>query len=138
MSDLAVESLVESFISSFSLSCLSLPEGNGLNGYRKFQINFRNKSNLSEAERLIILTTNNRLNGCTYCMAAHKTISQMKGVSEDAVTALRENTPFADSKLEALRVFRRRLTQVAVGPKKATFKRFWQLATFRKPFWKSS
>ena len=28
------------------------------------------KSNLSETERQIILMTNNRLNGCTYCMAA--------------------------------------------------------------------
>ncbi len=63
------------------------------------------KTDLSETERQIILMTNNRLNGCTYCMAAHTTISQMKGVPEDVVTALRENTPIADAKLEALRVF---------------------------------
>lgn len=35
------------------------------------------KTDLSETERQIILMTNNRLNGCTYCMAAHTTISQM-------------------------------------------------------------
>lgn len=63
------------------------------------------KTSLSETERQIILMTNNRLNGCTYCMAAHTTISQMKGVPEDVITALRENTPIADAKLEALRVF---------------------------------
>ena len=64
-----------------------------------------NKTSLSEAERQIILMTNNRLNGCEYCMAAHTTISQMKKVPEDVITALRENTPIADPKLEALRVF---------------------------------
>ena len=63
------------------------------------------KTNLTETERQIILMTNNRLNGCIYCMAAHTTISQMKGVPEDVVTALRDNTPIANAKLEALRVF---------------------------------
>lgn len=63
------------------------------------------KSDLSETERQIILMTNNRLNGCTYCMAAHTTISQMAKVPSDVINALRENKPIADSKLEALRVF---------------------------------
>ena len=63
------------------------------------------KTDLSETERQVILMTNNRLNGCDYCMAAHSTISQMKGVPDDVVSALRDNTPLADPKLEALRVF---------------------------------
>ncbi len=63
------------------------------------------KTSFSETERQIILMTNNRLNGCVYCMAAHTTISQMSGVPADVVTALRENTPIADAKLEALRRF---------------------------------
>lgn len=63
------------------------------------------KTSFTETERQIILMTNNRLNGCTYCMAAHTTISQMSGVPADVVTALRENTPIADAKLEALRQF---------------------------------
>ena len=64
-----------------------------------------NKSNLSETERQVILMTNNRLNDCHYCMAAHTTISQMSGVPEDVIEALRNNTPIADTKLEALRTF---------------------------------
>ncbi|WP_288900297.1 carboxymuconolactone decarboxylase family protein [uncultured Sneathiella sp.] len=64
-----------------------------------------NKTNLSETERQIILMTNNRLNGCTYCMAAHTTISQMAKVPADVIDGLRNNTPLADSKLEALRTF---------------------------------
>lgn len=63
------------------------------------------KSNLSETERQIILMTNNRLNGCTYCMAAHTSLSQMGGVSADVIDALRAGTEIADPKLEALRQF---------------------------------
>ncbi len=63
------------------------------------------KTALSETERQIILMTNNRLNGCTYCMAAHTTISQGAGVPADVIEALRNDTPIADAKLEALRTF---------------------------------
>lgn len=63
------------------------------------------KTNLSETERQIILMTNNRLNGCVYCMAAHTSLSQMAKVPADVIEALRTNTPIADAKLEALRVF---------------------------------
>jgi uncharacterized peroxidase-related enzyme len=64
-----------------------------------------NKTNLSETERQIILMTNNRLNGCVYCMAAHTTISQGAGVSADVIESLRVGKPIADPKLEALRKF---------------------------------
>ena len=63
------------------------------------------KTDLSETERQIILMTNNRLNGCTYCMAAHTSLSQMAKVPNDVIEALRNGTPIADARLEALRVF---------------------------------
>lgn len=63
------------------------------------------KTRLSETERQIILMTSNRLNGCTYCMAAHTTISRGANVPEDVIAALRTGTPIADNKLEALRQF---------------------------------
>ncbi|MGZ2259339.1 carboxymuconolactone decarboxylase family protein [Roseobacter sp. A03A-229] len=63
------------------------------------------KTDLSETERQVILMTNNRLNGCSYCMAAHTTIAQGAGVPADVIEALRSNTPIADAKLEALRQF---------------------------------
>ncbi|MFY2824219.1 carboxymuconolactone decarboxylase family protein [Ruegeria sp. MALMAid1280] len=53
------------------------------------------KTDLSETERQFILMTNNRLNGCTYCMAAHTTISQMANVPSDVIAALRTDTPNA-------------------------------------------
>ncbi len=63
------------------------------------------KTDLSETERQIILMTNNRLNGCVYCMSAHTMLSKMGGVPEDVIASLRNNTPIADPKLEALRTF---------------------------------
>ena len=63
------------------------------------------KTHFSETERQIIAMTNNRLNGCTYCMAAHTSIMQGAKVPEEVITALREGTAIADPKLEALRVY---------------------------------
>jgi len=63
------------------------------------------KADLSATERQVIMMTVNRLNGCTYCMAAHSTISRMTGVTDDVIEALRTNTVIADPKLEALRQF---------------------------------
>jgi AhpD family alkylhydroperoxidase len=63
------------------------------------------KTSFSETERQIVLMTNNRLNGCEYCMAAHTTISQGAGVAEDVISSLRAGTSIENPKLEALRVF---------------------------------
>ncbi|NET11329.1 MAG: carboxymuconolactone decarboxylase family protein [Symploca sp. SIO2B6] len=49
--------------------------------------------------------TNNRLNGCTYCMAAHTAVSKKFRVDDDVIAALRSGSPINDPKLEALRTF---------------------------------
>ncbi|MCV2369354.1 carboxymuconolactone decarboxylase family protein [Roseateles oligotrophus] len=64
-----------------------------------------NKTALTETERQIILMTANRIHGCTCCMAAHSFISSSSGVSAEVVASLRNNSPIADAKLEALRQF---------------------------------
>ena len=51
------------------------------------------------------MMSNNRLNGCSYCMAAHTTISQGAKVPADVIESLRTGTAIADPKLEALRQF---------------------------------
>ena len=63
------------------------------------------KTDLSETERQIILMTNNRLNGCTYCMAAHTAASSMAGVDQSIIAALRSGSALEDPKFEALRSF---------------------------------
>lgn len=82
------------------------------------------KTNLSETERQIILMTNNRLNGCTYCMAAHTTISQMAGVPSDVIEALRSGSAIADPKLEALRVFAAVVNETRGWPSNADIEAF--------------
>lgn len=82
------------------------------------------KTDLSETERQIILMTNNRLNGCTYCMAAHTTISQMANVPADVIDALRTDTPIADAKLEALRKFSIAVTESRGWPTEAQLDAF--------------
>ena len=56
-----------------------------LEGYMTLA-NIFNKSDLSETERQVILMTNNRLNGCTYCMADHIGVRE---IGDDQVVALR-------------------------------------------------
>ncbi len=63
------------------------------------------KTSLNGVERNVVLLTISYENGCTYCMAAHSTIATMQKVPEDVVAALRNGTPIADTKLEALRQF---------------------------------
>ncbi|QUR65781.1 carboxymuconolactone decarboxylase family protein [Mycobacterium spongiae] len=75
-----------------------------LEGYMTLSRIF-NKADLTDTERQIILMTNNRLNHCVYCMAAHTSISQGAGVPADVIESLRSGTPIADAKLEALRNF---------------------------------
>lgn len=63
------------------------------------------QTDLTDTEREVVSMTNNRLNGCEYCMAAHSTIAHLKKLPHDVITSLREGSPIADAKLEALRVF---------------------------------
>ena len=63
------------------------------------------KVDLSETERQVVFMTNNRLNGCTYCMAAHTGISKGAKVPEDVIESLRTGSAIADPKLEALRQY---------------------------------
>lgn len=75
-----------------------------LEGYRTLSAIF-DKTSFTDTERQVVLMTNNRLNGCKYCMAAHTTISQGVGVPDDVIASLRAGTPIADARLEALRKF---------------------------------
>ncbi|MBL1276740.1 MAG: carboxymuconolactone decarboxylase family protein [Ectothiorhodospiraceae bacterium] len=81
-----------------------------LEGYLSLSTIF-NKTDLSETERQIILMTNNRLNECEYCMAAHTTISQGANVEADVIESLRTGSAITNQKLEALRVYSARVNE---------------------------
>ena len=57
-------------------------------------------------------------------MAAHTTISQMKGVPADVVEALRTNSAIGDKKLEALRTFAAVINETRGWPEKAQVEAF--------------
>jgi len=82
------------------------------------------KTSFSETERQIVLMSNNILNGCNYCMAAHTTISQGAGVADDVIESLRSGTAIADEKLEALRVFARAVNTSRGRPENAAIDAF--------------
>ncbi|MEM9555359.1 MAG: carboxymuconolactone decarboxylase family protein [Acidobacteriota bacterium] len=64
------------------------------------------KSSFSPAEQQTVLLTASRVNGCTYCMAAHTGVAKMSKVPDAVIDALRDGGPItSDAKLEALRVF---------------------------------
>ncbi|MBT3548744.1 MAG: carboxymuconolactone decarboxylase family protein [Gammaproteobacteria bacterium] len=82
------------------------------------------KTSLSETERQIILMTNANKNECTYCMAAHTTISQMAKVPDDVIESLRDNKPIKDAKLEALRKFAKIINETRGWPTKSDVDEF--------------
>lgn len=83
-----------------------------------------NSTSFSETERQIIMMTNNRLNGCSYCMSAHTALSKMGGVADDVIASLRSGTALADSKLEALRQFSVVINETRGWPKESDVQAF--------------
>jgi len=76
-----------------------------LEAYQTLSKLFSEKTSLDATEQQVVAMTNNRLNGCTYCMAAHTTLMEKFKVPADVVASLRDGTAIADPKLEALRAF---------------------------------
>ncbi|WP_237227875.1 carboxymuconolactone decarboxylase family protein [Rubinisphaera sp. JC750] len=90
------------------------------------------RTDLSETERQIIAMTNNRLNGCKYCMAGHTSIMQAAKVPEDVIAALRDGTSIDDPKLEALRVFAEKMNLSRGWPEESDVEAFLAAGYTRK------
>lgn len=69
------------------------------------------ETTLSGTEQQVVAMTTSFENDCTYCMAAHSTMSGMTGVPDDVVESLRSGTAIADPKLNALATFTRAVVQ---------------------------
>ena len=69
------------------------------------------ESSFSPTERQVVFLTTNRFNECDYCMAAHSVIGEMQKVPADVITAIRDDRPIDDPKLEALRIFTRTMVE---------------------------
>lgn len=63
------------------------------------------RSSFDETERQVLFLSISARNGCEYCVAAHSTISGMKKVPDEVVSAVREGAELPEPRLEALRAF---------------------------------
>ena len=67
------------------------------------------KSGLTPIEQQIVTITASVENECHFCVAAHTTISEGQGLDLTVIDAVREDRSIADPKLEALRVFTKKV-----------------------------
>lgn len=63
------------------------------------------RTSFTPAEQQLILLTASVRNGCAYCVPAHSSGARMAKLDKDAITAIRDEIPIADERLEALRRF---------------------------------
>jgi len=67
------------------------------------------KSGLTPLEQQVVTITASVENECHFCVAAHTTISEAQGLDLTVIEAVREDRAIADPKLEALRVFTKKV-----------------------------
>ncbi|MEM7329950.1 MAG: carboxymuconolactone decarboxylase family protein [Pseudomonadota bacterium] len=67
------------------------------------------KTGLSPLEQQIVTIAASVENECHFCVAAHTTISEGAGLDLNVIAAVREDRAIADPKLEALRVFTKKV-----------------------------
>ncbi len=75
-----------------------------LEGYQKLHQLFLDSS-FDAAEKTVVWQTINVEHACHYCVPAHTGIAHAMNVDQTLIDALRDETPIADPKLEALRTF---------------------------------
>ncbi|SIQ32269.1 carboxymuconolactone decarboxylase family protein [Maribacter ulvicola] len=63
------------------------------------------QSSFNEEELTVVWQTINVEHACHYCVPAHTGIAKMMKIDDNITEALRNETPLADAKLEALRTF---------------------------------
>jgi uncharacterized peroxidase-related enzyme len=77
-----------------------------LESYLSTYDTFRATSGFSPPEQETVFLTISRVNGCTYCTAAHSMIADKKsGVPAESLAALRDGSSLPDAKLDAVARF---------------------------------
>ena len=71
------------------------------------------KSSLNGKEIEIIKLAVSEVSSCDYCLAAHTMIGKSKGLSADAILALRHGQPSGDARFDALATFARTLVSTS-------------------------
>src|SRR6056297_2297841 len=77
-----------------------------LAGYLSTYADFRENAGFTPPEQEVVFLTISRVNGCTYCTAAHSMLADKKsGVPADVLAALRNGGELPDPKLDAVAKF---------------------------------
>lgn len=80
---------------------------------------FRAQAGFTPAEQETVFLTISRVNGCTYCMAAHSMIADKRsGVSAESLAALRAGTALPDARLQAVAAFTEAMVTARGNPGK--------------------
>lgn len=96
-----------------------------LGGYMRSYDAFRETGGFTPAEQETVFLTISRINGCTYCLAAHSMIADKKsGVPADSLKALRDGTTLPDEKLDAVAQFTAAMVESRGNPGRATVDAF--------------
>ncbi|MEL6316516.1 MAG: carboxymuconolactone decarboxylase family protein [Pseudomonadota bacterium] len=76
-----------------------------LEGYQRLHTLFQEGTAFDKDELTVIWQAINVEHSCHYCVPAHTMIAKMMKVDDAVTTALRDETPLPNAKLEALRTF---------------------------------
>jgi uncharacterized peroxidase-related enzyme len=77
-----------------------------LNTYLDGYASFRQTSGFDAVEQEVVFLTISRVNGCSYCVAAHSALADMKSkVPAEVTNAIRDGRPIPDARLSALSKF---------------------------------
>jgi uncharacterized peroxidase-related enzyme len=91
-----------------------------IGGYMAAYEAFRKSGDFTPAEQETVFLTISRINGCTYCLAAHSMIAdKTSGVPADSLKALRDGSALPDAKLDALARFTAAMVEGRGNPGKA-------------------
>lgn len=86
---------------------------------------FRKESGLSAPEQEVVFLAVSRVNGCTYCTAAHSMIAdKVSRLAPDVLHAIRAGQPIADAKLAALYAMTTTLVKTNGQPEPEAVKAF--------------
>ncbi len=96
-----------------------------LAGYLSTYDDFRKTAGFTPAEQETVFLTISRVNGCTYCTAAHSMIADKKsGVPAESLAALRDGGDLPDAKLDAVAKFTEAMVISRGNPGKDTVDAF--------------
>ncbi|PIV76129.1 MAG: alkylhydroperoxidase [Rhodobacteraceae bacterium CG17_big_fil_post_rev_8_21_14_2_50_65_11] len=96
-----------------------------LAGYLGTYQAFRETTGFTPAEQETVFLTISRVNGCTYCMAAHSMLAdKVSGVPADSLAALRAGKDLPDEKLNAVATFTEAMVVSRGNPGKAAVDAF--------------